>query len=252
MWPVVTLCSPSPQDAADEFGNFTAIMDFINASPSYGMTLKYARRRAICVSRYAFPACARAPIVLARTDTSARARRYAHMSEYFSALVAANASLPTTKFYDGFPYSLPPFAYWSGFYTSRPVLKGQSRSFDALLRATERFYVLARGAAAGSRAVAAGLTRAGGTLAGALHGLFGLVDDGRRAAGARAHAAACVFARGVHAVFVVCARASISVFYVLCARTSCARDHALRIRGPSPPRRNHGDSRPRPQRVLAA
>jgi hypothetical protein len=29
------------QDAGPEFGNFSAIMDFINASPSYGQKLKY-------------------------------------------------------------------------------------------------------------------------------------------------------------------------------------------------------------------
>lgn len=71
---------------------------------------------------------------------------YSTLGEYVDA-VYGDASLPPLPFVSGtdyIPYDTywasdgPPYTrFWSGFFTSRPALKQQSRGTDALLRATE-------------------------------------------------------------------------------------------------------------------
>ncbi len=72
---------------------------------------------------------------------------WATLSEYMEAqLNDTSASYP--DLYPGtdfVPYDFLDFwGFWSGFYTSRPVLKGIIRSLHSELQATERLFTLAK------------------------------------------------------------------------------------------------------------
>jgi len=68
---------------------------------------------------------------------------YSTPSCYVDALHATGTSWPTKKD-DFFPYSSDPHAYWTGYFTSRPALKGIIRETSSFLQAVKQQYV-ARG-----------------------------------------------------------------------------------------------------------
>lgn len=98
-----------------QFGNWSLLVDYINndANLSSKMTLQWAT-----------------------------------LSEYFEAQlnlsqIAYPDVYPGT---DYVPYNFLDFwAYWSGFYVSRPVLKGIIRYLHSELQSTERMFTLAKG-----------------------------------------------------------------------------------------------------------
>ncbi len=72
---------------------------------------------------------------------------WATLSEYMEAQLSdTNATFP--EMYPGVdfvPYDFLDFwAFWSGYFTSRPVLKGIIRSLHAERQAAERLYTLAK------------------------------------------------------------------------------------------------------------
>ncbi|XP_047423150.1 epididymis-specific alpha-mannosidase [Sciurus carolinensis] len=66
--------------------------------------------------------------------------QYATLSDYFRTLHALNISWPVYNHHDFLPYSSEPSATWTGFYTSRSVLKGMARRASALLYAGESMF----------------------------------------------------------------------------------------------------------------
>lgn len=64
---------------------------------------------------------------------------YSTPSTYVKAVNNAGISWPI-KTDDFLPYADGPHAYWTGFYTSRPTLKGFARTSGSLLRATENMF----------------------------------------------------------------------------------------------------------------
>ena len=72
--------------------------------------------------------------------------KWATLSEYFDAQVSSNVTFPVVQpGGDYVPYTFLDFWwYWSGYFVSRPVLKGAIRQQYALLQATERLYTLAK------------------------------------------------------------------------------------------------------------
>ncbi len=64
------------------------------------------------------------------------------LSEYFDAVRASGTSWPVRNSTDFFPYSPGGPQYWTGFFTSRPALKGWIRSREAVTRAAEVLYVV--------------------------------------------------------------------------------------------------------------
>ena len=64
---------------------------------------------------------------------------YSTPSTYVKAVHDAGISWPI-KTDDFLPYADQPHAYWTGFYTSRPTLKGYTRTSGSLLRATENMF----------------------------------------------------------------------------------------------------------------
>lgn len=70
--------------------------------------------------------------------------RYSTPSEYVSAKRAEpSISWPLTNGSDFFPYADVPHAYWSGYFTSRPALKGYARTSSALLNGVRQMQALA-------------------------------------------------------------------------------------------------------------
>ncbi|KAM4811420.1 epididymis-specific alpha-mannosidase isoform X1 [Urocitellus parryii] len=65
---------------------------------------------------------------------------YATLGDYFRALHALNISWAVYNHHDFLPYSSEPFAAWTGFYTSRSMLKGMARRASALLYAGESMF----------------------------------------------------------------------------------------------------------------
>ncbi|KNC56371.1 alpha-mannosidase 2 [Thecamonas trahens ATCC 50062] len=74
--------------------------------------------------------------------------RFATLSDYFDAMIAEAASAQdvTLPLYeaDFFPYADNEDSYWTGYYTTRPVLKQLARATEAHLRGAEILYTLAR------------------------------------------------------------------------------------------------------------
>jgi hypothetical protein len=50
--------------------------------------------------------------------------KYSTPSKYFGEIFESVDSWPEYKNYDFFPYSEFPYSFWTGFFTSRPYLKG--------------------------------------------------------------------------------------------------------------------------------
>ena len=66
---------------------------------------------------------------------------YSTPTQYLDALNAANVKWPT-KTDDFFPYADQPYAYWTGYFTSRPALKGYVREMNSFLQTCKHMEVL--------------------------------------------------------------------------------------------------------------
>jgi hypothetical protein len=69
--------------------------------------------------------------------------RYSTLTDYFNAVAAAAVPVPTFTG-DFFPYADNEDSYWTGYYTTRPLLKQKSREVQHILRACEILLVLVR------------------------------------------------------------------------------------------------------------
>lgn len=69
--------------------------------------------------------------------------QYATLSEYFDAVFAAKKDFPLYKG-DFFPYADNSDSYWTGYYTTRPKLKGLTRQATSILHSAETAYALGR------------------------------------------------------------------------------------------------------------
>ena len=88
------------QNAAMVYKNMDKLIGLINGNSTYDMTLLYSTPE-----------------------------------EYLEAVHSLNTTWPL-KTDDFFPYADWPYAYWTGYFTSRPTLKGMIRTFGSRLRAT--------------------------------------------------------------------------------------------------------------------
>nr|XP_020020945.1 epididymis-specific alpha-mannosidase isoform X3 [Castor canadensis] len=66
--------------------------------------------------------------------------QYATLGEYFRTLHTLNVTWSVRDHHDFLPYSSEPLQAWTGFYTSRSVLKGMARQASALLYAGESMF----------------------------------------------------------------------------------------------------------------
>ncbi|NXL83135.1 MA2B2 mannosidase, partial [Alectura lathami] len=66
--------------------------------------------------------------------------QYATVGDYFQAVYNRNLTWEIRDSQDFLPYSTEPFQAWTGFYTSRSVLKGVARRASSLLYAGESFF----------------------------------------------------------------------------------------------------------------
>uniref|UniRef100_K7FPL6 Alpha-mannosidase n=1 Tax=Pelodiscus sinensis TaxID=13735 RepID=K7FPL6_PELSI len=66
--------------------------------------------------------------------------QYSTVSDYFQAVYNRNLTWDIRNDRDFLPYSTEPFQAWTGFYTSRSVLKGIARRASSLLYAGESFF----------------------------------------------------------------------------------------------------------------
>uniref|UniRef100_A0A8C8VKA8 Alpha-mannosidase n=1 Tax=Pelusios castaneus TaxID=367368 RepID=A0A8C8VKA8_9SAUR len=66
--------------------------------------------------------------------------QYSTLSDYFQAVYNRNLTWDIQNDQDFLPYSTEPFQAWTGFYTSRSVLKGIARRASSLLYAGESFF----------------------------------------------------------------------------------------------------------------
>ncbi|XP_036407174.1 epididymis-specific alpha-mannosidase [Megalops cyprinoides] len=66
--------------------------------------------------------------------------QYATLSEYFQAIHQSDLSWEVRGSQDFLPYSTEPFQAWTGFYTSRNVLKGVARRASSRLQAAESLF----------------------------------------------------------------------------------------------------------------
>lgn len=87
------------------FMNIERIMDYFNKYPKYSRNVKFV---------------------------------YSSPSKYFKEVKSYKGSFPEIKNYDFFPYADKAFAYWTGFYTSRPYLKGLVRDAGRYINAASR------------------------------------------------------------------------------------------------------------------
>jgi hypothetical protein len=69
--------------------------------------------------------------------------KYATLSEYFDAVFSTSTTFPLYKG-DFFPYADNRDSYWTGYYTTRPVLKGLVRRATSILHSAEIAYALSR------------------------------------------------------------------------------------------------------------
>lgn len=99
-------CDKQFFNASVQFENMDPLMDYINKfSDFFGVTVQYAT-----------------------------------LSEYFHALYHQNLHWDVRNEQDFLPYSSDPFQAWTGFYTSRSVLKGIARRASSLLHAGESLF----------------------------------------------------------------------------------------------------------------
>lgn len=97
------------KSADRQFGNMDRLIDHINANPqTYGMKVQYST-----------------------------------LSDYFAGVAAAQVKHPMIQG-DFFPYADNEDSYWTGYYTTRPLLKQKSRRLNHILRACEQLVVLVR------------------------------------------------------------------------------------------------------------
>ena len=87
------------------FMNIEKIMDYFNNHPNYSSKIKFV---------------------------------YSTPSKYFKAVKRFNSSFPEIKNYDFFPYAIRSYAYWTGFFTSKPFLKGLVRDAGRSLYTASR------------------------------------------------------------------------------------------------------------------
>ncbi|NXO00359.1 MA2B2 mannosidase, partial [Rhinopomastus cyanomelas] len=66
--------------------------------------------------------------------------QYATVGDYFQAVYRRNLTWEIRDSQDFLPYSTEPFQAWTGFYTSRSMLKGIARRASSLLHAGESFF----------------------------------------------------------------------------------------------------------------
>lgn len=69
--------------------------------------------------------------------------RYSTLTDYFEAVSGAQEKFPVLTG-DFFPYADNEDSYWTGYYTTRPLLKQKSRKLNHILRACEQLLVLVR------------------------------------------------------------------------------------------------------------
>ena len=63
---------------------------------------------------------------------------YSTPTKFFKAVKSYNVSFPEFKNYDFFPYADTAYAYWTGYFTSRPYLKGLVRDAGKWLYSASR------------------------------------------------------------------------------------------------------------------
>ena len=98
------------KNAERQFSNMDRLMEVINSNPSqYGMKIQYST-----------------------------------LSDYFAAVAASGVKFPLVAGGDFFPYADNEDSYWTGYYTTRPLLKAKSRKLNHILRACEGLLVLVR------------------------------------------------------------------------------------------------------------
>ena len=88
------------------FKNMDKLRNFFNKNSSYGLNILYST-----------PSC--------------------YLKAVHDAAEAAGQTW-TTKTDDFFPYASDPHAYWTGYFTSRPALKGMIRQANSLLQAAKQ------------------------------------------------------------------------------------------------------------------
>lgn len=79
----------------------------------------------------------------ANSDSLNMRVQYSTLSDYFQA-VAATETKHSVMEGDFFPYADNEDSYWTGYYTTRPLLKQKSRQLSHILRACEQLLVLVR------------------------------------------------------------------------------------------------------------
>ena len=136
-------CDYMYQNAALMFGSTDKIIDTINAHPEWGVHAQYATP-----------------------------------SEYLSAVRASNATFPVkpagTNFF--------PFTSWSGYFTSRPKLKGLNTKAHAALNAAEQLFALSKTTSSSSSS-----SRAASSLSTDRAALWTQLENARRFAGVVQH-----------------------------------------------------------------
>ena len=88
------------------FKNMDKLRNYFNKNSSYGLNILYST-----------PSC--------------------YLKAVHDAAEAAGQTW-TTKSDDFFPYASDPHAYWTGYFTSRPALKGMIRQANSLLQAAKQ------------------------------------------------------------------------------------------------------------------
>ena len=88
------------------FKNMDKIRNYFNSNASYGLNILYST-----------PSC--------------------YLKAVHDAAETAGQAW-TTKTDDFFPYASDPHAYWTGYFTSRPALKGMIRQANSLLQAAKQ------------------------------------------------------------------------------------------------------------------
>eukprot|EP01104_Vermistella_antarctica_P015687 TRINITY_DN5202_c0_g4_i2.p1 TRINITY_DN5202_c0_g4~~TRINITY_DN5202_c0_g4_i2.p1 ORF type:complete len:1225 (+),score=354.91 TRINITY_DN5202_c0_g4_i2:133-3807(+) len=69
--------------------------------------------------------------------------QYGTVSDYFKAVHDSHQTFPLYSG-DFFPYADNSDSYWTGYYTTRPVLKGLTRGVDSILRSADLMYAMSR------------------------------------------------------------------------------------------------------------
>ncbi|XP_063313819.1 epididymis-specific alpha-mannosidase [Pelobates fuscus] len=100
-------CDKQFFNSSVQFGNMDLLLDYINRHDEFGVTVQYAT-----------------------------------LGEYFSSIRDRNLTWDVLDSQDFLPYSSDTYQAWTGFYTSRNVLKGVARRASSLLNAGESAFTL--------------------------------------------------------------------------------------------------------------